>query len=323
MSRWILAVCLLALTASLPVSTFAEESTNKLVRIVTQRDGETTHFFVQNLEATEVTATFEFELKNLKSSAGGSVHTATYTPNELTEVFAVSPIDLNKKWSYSYVNHFTIGSLEAVHDDSAVYSLPYQAGTECKVTQGYNGTYSHTGPDQYAIDWKMPCHTPVHAARAGMVAKVKVDSNVGGPDRKFENCANYILIRHSDGTLANYAHLSNNGATVKPGQRVEAGDLIGYSGNTGFTSGPHLHFSVFKTKSGKQRLSIPVKFQTAGSSAITLVEGSSYKCIVAPTAVARAPVALPGPTTTPVSANRAVGSAPASSGVAKSRDAKS
>jgi murein DD-endopeptidase MepM/ murein hydrolase activator NlpD len=118
--------------------------------------------------------------------------------------------------------------------------------------------------------------------------KVKVDSNTGGPDRKFENCANYILIRHSDGTVANYAHLSKDGTRVKPGQVVEAGDLIGYSGNTGFTSGPHLHFSVFKTKSGKQRLSIPVKFQSANANCITLAEGKSYKCIVAPRAVAKA-----------------------------------
>jgi murein DD-endopeptidase MepM/ murein hydrolase activator NlpD len=218
-----------------------------------------------------VTATFELKLTNLKSSVGSS-YTATYPPNQLTEAFTVMPANRDKQWSYNYVNHFTMGSTKAVHDDSYVYTLPYQPGTEYKVTQGYNGTYSHTGSDQYAIDWKMPPGSPVHAARAGIVVKVKVDSNVGGPDRKYEDKANYILVRHNDGTLANYAHLSKDGAKVKVGQIVEAGDLIGLSGNTGFTSGPHLHFSVFKTRSGKQRESVPVKFLTANGNALTIAE---------------------------------------------------
>ncbi len=311
------ALCaLLAFTAgSGPAST--EPSTNKLVHIVTEKEGDRTRVFVQNLEPTDVTATFELELTNLKSSAGGSTYTATYPGNELTEAFTLSPINPDKQWGYSYVNHFTIGSIHSVHDDSAVYVLPYEAGTECKVTQGYNGSYSHSGADQFAIDWKMACGTPVHAARAGVVAKVKVDSSSGGPDRKYENSANYILIRHSDGTLANYAHLSKNGAKVKAGDVVEAGDLIGFSGNTGFTSGPHLHFSVFKTKSGKERLSIPVKFQTAASGALTLVEGRTYKNMVAPRAVAQAGVRSPSVSAAPVSMPKSAQpvSAPAVGGV--------
>jgi murein DD-endopeptidase MepM/ murein hydrolase activator NlpD len=192
------------------------------------------------------------------------------------------------------------------------------------VTQGYNGSYSHNGADQYAIDWKMPCGTPVHAARAGVVAKVKVDSSSGGPDRKYENCANYILIRHSDGTLANYAHLAKDGAKVKAGDVVEAGDLIGFSGNTGFTSGPHLHFSVFKTKNGKQRLSIPVQFQTASSGALTLVEGRTYKSIVPPKAVAHVRFSSPRVSATPVSLAKPVQPAPALPAVAaRSHEIKS
>jgi murein DD-endopeptidase MepM/ murein hydrolase activator NlpD len=146
------------------------------------------------------------------------------------------------------------------------------------VTQGYNGSYSHSGPDQYAIDFKMPPGTPVHAARGGRVVKVKEDSDQGGPSRKFESCANYILIRHDDGTLANYAHLQQASSSVKAGDVVEAGDLLALSGNTGFTSGPHLHFSVFKTRAdGRGRQSLPVKFKTLDSARITLKESRSYK----------------------------------------------
>src|ERR1043166_8283024 len=118
-----------------------------MVRVLTKREGEVTRFFVENLEMTEVTATFDLTLKNLKSNAGN--YSATYPAKCITEAFTVSPVDPDKQWSYSYVNHFTIGSTKAVHDDSVIYCLPYKAGTENKVTQGYNGSYSHSGADQY------------------------------------------------------------------------------------------------------------------------------------------------------------------------------
>ncbi len=249
----------------------------KMVKITTKKVGDVTRFFVENLEAGEVTSTFTVGLDNLKGNVTFP-YTSTYPPHQITEAFALSPIDSKKGWGYSYTNQFTMGSHLAVHDPSAVYLLPYAAGSGFRVTQGYNGTYSHTGPDQYAIDFKMPPGTPVHAARDGVVVKVKDDSGVGGPSRKFETCANYILIRHSDGTLANYAHLQKSSSRVRVGQQVSAGDLMALSGNTGFTSGPHLHFSVFKTRAdGGGRESLPMMFQTAESFRIELAEGRIYK----------------------------------------------
>ena len=87
-----------------------------------------------------------------------------------------------------------------------------------------------------------------------------------------------FLVRHGDATLANYAHLKKDGAVVKVGDTIEAGDLIGYSGNTGFSSGPHLHFSVFKTRNGSQRQTLPVKFRTSDAMSLTLAEGKNYTC---------------------------------------------
>src|ERR1043166_1795486 len=257
-----------------------ESSSQKMVKVITKKDGNLTRFFVNNLEGGEVTATFTVAADNLKGNVNFP-YTATYPAGQVTEAFSLTPVDASKGWGYSYTNHFTIGNFHAVHDDSCLYQLPYGAADGFRVTQGYDGSYSHSGPDQYAIDFKMPVGTPVHAARSGVVVKVKDDSNSGGPNRKYERCANYILIRHSDGTVANYAHLQKGSSRVKLGQFVAAGERLARSGNTGFTSGPHLHFSVFKTRAdGGGRESLPVKFETMEGSALALAEGRSYQPVL-------------------------------------------
>ncbi|MDB6016104.1 MAG: Peptidase [Pedosphaera sp.] len=247
-----------------------------MLRVTTREEGGVTHFYVQNVEAADVTATFNMHLINLKGSTNFP-YTTTFAGNQTVEAFALTPIDHDIPWDYSYDNAFTIGSMSAVHDDTYVYSLPYAPGSVFRVTQGYHGSFSHTGPDEYAIDWKMSVGTTVYAARGGVVVKSKDDSDKGGPDRKYESCANCILIQHSDGTIGIYAHLKKGGNRVKVGDKVSVGDCIGLSGNTGFTSGPHLHFSVFKTRSGKERLSLPVKFKSADDPRMTIVSGRNYK----------------------------------------------
>src|SRR5262245_11408966 len=79
------AVCSLAVGLVLPAATTADaqETTNKLVRVITKREGENTRFLVENLEATEITATFELKLTNLKTNAGSSL-TGTYPANKIT-----------------------------------------------------------------------------------------------------------------------------------------------------------------------------------------------------------------------------------------------
>jgi len=86
-----------------------------------------------------------------------------------------------------------------------------------------------------------------------------------------------VLIRHDDGTLGHYCHLKKGGVVVHPGQRVKTGEMIALSGSTGFSSGPHLHFCVFMTKDGRDRVSIPVKFRVSDGEAMTLVEGEKYR----------------------------------------------
>lgn len=164
-------------------------------------------------------------------------------------------------WSYRYNMQVYLGNFYSDgHDDGFVYTLPFPKGASFLVSQGYGGEFSHRGEN--AIDFVMKEGSEVMAMRDGVVAEVKEDSKSGCPNRSCLQMANSILIYHSDGTFARYAHLKYSGAMVEVGQKVEAGELIGYSGNTGWSSEPHLHFSIFELKEGNQTHSIPTKFMT-------------------------------------------------------------
>ena len=150
---------------------------------------------------------------------------------------------------------------------------PFAAGSEYPISQGFQGDRTHSTPDsEFAIDIVMPVGTTILAARDGTVMDVEEDFNRGGGDRgKFVDKANRVLILHDDGTMALYAHLDLASVSVRPGARVRAGQQIARSGNTGFSSGPHLHFAV-QQNTGMQLISIPFKFQTAAGEPAAPVE---------------------------------------------------
>ena len=269
--RRVLAVlCLFAFAFNLSA---AEQ---KLIKITTQKKEGDTQFFIENLQYADVTVTIELDLKNLDSTAPVPF-TATIPPRQKVPVFNLAASDPKQDSSWSYTYYATWGSLDVEHDDTQMYLLPYPTGLSFPVSQGFHGKYSHTGGDSYSIDFKMPEGSPVHAARDGVVVGIKDDSNVGGSDKKFEWDANYILIKHSDGTLGHYVHLQKSGVKINIGDQVKAGQFIGLSGNTGHSTGPHLHFAVFKAQTGKQRETLPVKFRTTPLLAEVLFEGRSYK----------------------------------------------
>lgn len=86
---------------------------------------------------------------------------------------------------------------------------------------------------------------------------VKEDSKEYGPTRNFTKKANQIIVMHDDGTFAYYVHLDYNQVFVEEGMMIEAGQPIGLSGLTGFTTKPHLHFVVMRDRG----ISIPIKFK--------------------------------------------------------------
>jgi murein DD-endopeptidase MepM/ murein hydrolase activator NlpD len=139
-----------------------------------------------------------------------------------------------------------------VKDDSSyVYALPYAVGTKHRLVQGYFSRFTHR--NRAALDFKMKKGTAIYAARGGVVARVKEDGDKGGLDAAYRQFGNNIIINHNDGTRAGYWHLQHNGIVVNVGDSVQQGQLIGYSGNTGYTAFPHLHFIVWKSEAGNWR----------------------------------------------------------------------
>ena len=145
-------------------------------------------------------------------------------------------------------------------DTAVVYRLPYAPNKKYLVAQGYWGNFSHQ--TTYALDFKMRRGQPVHAAREGIVlATASHFVEKKGKKKTLIEEANFIDVLHNDGTVASYWHLNTGGVLVKPGDTIYPGQLIGFSGNTGFSTMPHLHFEVYKRDANGYH-TIPTRFYT-------------------------------------------------------------
>lgn len=141
------------------------------------------------------------------------------------------------------------------HDQTYIYSLPFQKGKKILLIQAYESKMSHKG--EYALDFKVKEGTAIHAAREGRVIAVRSDSDKGGLKTENLSDGNYISVQHYDGSVAHYWHLKKESVLVNVGDEVLKDQLIGYSGNTGYSAFPHLHFEV--VQNGKQ---VPTRFST-------------------------------------------------------------
>ena len=94
-----------------------------------------------------------------------------------------------------------------------------------------------TNKFHHGMDFAAPIGTPIYATGDGTIEKIK-------KSRSKKDYGNYILINHGYDYQSFYAHLDK--VIVSKGRKVKRGDLIGYVGNTGISSGPHLHFEIWK-----------------------------------------------------------------------------
>lgn len=127
-----------------------------------------------------------------------------------------------------------------------IYSYPVKITSSVKIDS--ISSPAHTGRLKNAVDFIVPLETQIFAACNGAVIDVKHDSDIGEDEEKYDKNGNYIEIEHSYGEYSIYEHIRKYGSKVKVGDKVKRGQIIGYSGKTGWMGGlgPHVHFDVHR-----------------------------------------------------------------------------
>lgn len=263
-------VCLCLLAAPCP----AQEP--QCPRVLFKDFADHSEMWVDNPYEIETTLTLQMtELTNVSAEPSGPM-TLRVAPRSNYRIIYLTPNNLQSAWHYDWRCHWMWGRTDALHSPDTVYRLPYRSGASHKVLQGFNGKFTHTGDLQYAVDFDLSEGTEVLAAREGTVVLTEQRFKEGGIDPKFWTAVNFVIVQHADGTLAEYDHLQHMGVRAKVGQKVRPGDLLGLSGNTGYSQMPHLHFVVYRAKDGYSRESFPMKFLINGRPKAP-VEGESYR----------------------------------------------
>lgn len=241
-----------------------------------ERNGNTFEVFVSNPLYAPITIRFDITSTNMDLSEGSSFE-AVIPPLTTASAFSAAPANSQAAWTFNFRQRWVLGDTLAQHDNAVIYDLPFPKGKRYKIMQGFGGKFSHTGEFQYSIDFDMPVGTMVTAAREGVVVQVETSYTKGGIDPALKKKANLVTVLHTDNTLGDYVHLRPGGSLVEVGQEIKRGDPIGYSGNTGYTSKPHLHFHVQKPldTNGKWS-SLPIRFRAVEGNGVGLKEGQGY-----------------------------------------------
>jgi murein DD-endopeptidase MepM/ murein hydrolase activator NlpD len=277
--KWPLGSLALILLGGVPGVAAGLEPELPGIEVLKQRFGGGIAFALRNPNLAELTLSLDFSVINLASNVRLPLEVVIPPTCTTQPLVFLRPVDPRKRWNYAWHIDFIWGSPRARQADGQLYLLPFPAGSSFRVVQSQDGSFSHTGEDRFAIDFGMPEGTPVLAARDGLVVLTRDEFAAGAPDPSLKTRANLVFVRHSDGTLGEYAHLMKGGVRVKAGDTVRAGQLLALSGNTGYSSRPHLHFMVFRAKDSKSRESLPIRFATAQGSGLVLEQGKSYTAL--------------------------------------------
>ncbi len=222
--------------------------------------------------------TYITDLDSEENLTEGSSHTLSYSPSQIS-----SPVGSYKvviKYTENYSDYITLGEKTVIVEDcdgEKLYKLPFPEGTSYTVSR----TTEHgAGDGYYAIDFAMSMSSEIVATRAGTVThSTEYFPNDNCPYPNCDDClndVNRVVIDHGDGESTLYLHLTENGSLVTVGQYVEQGEVIGYSGNSGCSSGPHLHFQVQETGSSWWEQSVQAYFDDVATDCGILQSGETY-----------------------------------------------
>ena len=255
-------------------------SLQKPIRVVSIKSSTGYDIYLENHSYSDVTIKLQTKnTLNIQSSVT-LPHIGSYSARSRTKILHLSKIKSSESSTFQMQYSSVFGRLNTKYNENYLYSLPYKRGKAYFLTQGFNGKATHQGHSAYALDFQMPIGTAVHAMRDGIVISAESKHTEHGFSPEFAAKANHIIIAHTDGTMAMYGHLNTDGVRVKLGDRVYKHQHIGYSGNTGYSSGPHLHVHISWLQSfSKGASSVHFKFKSKRGRIDSPVENSKYTAI--------------------------------------------
>lgn len=255
----------------------AQGGADATLSIYRSEDGYLYEFRAQNRDSAEYALEVSMNLENLRSTVA-LPYKGTLAANmaDETPLFRLQRLSMDEPASYKKLGwRLTPGgsSGDRPVTHNGVYGYPWPRGKAFTIDNGFNGYGAHQGAWGYAVDFKMPVGSPITAAREGTVIAVQTKYSKGGNDPSLGDKANYVFIRHPDGSIGRYLHIRKNGATVQPGQEVATGDLIAYSGNVGWSTDPHLHFDVVVPDGRGGQKTVPFVFRVPDGRTVKPAQG--------------------------------------------------
>jgi murein DD-endopeptidase MepM/ murein hydrolase activator NlpD len=239
------------------------------------QDGMSLRFLVNNQTNAPYSIRVVFdELENLKAQNPLPIR-AVVPAGESRGIGSFKTVDPSLGTRFRYRFHAALGSSLARTNAAPLYQMPFGGTTPRVLSQGAGGQHSHTGANKWAFDFAMFSGTPVLAARGGIVVEVVDRYRAGGLGARFHDKANRVTVLHTDGSLAMYAHLQR-GAVAKVGDPVLTGDVVGLSGDTGRSTGPHLHFMVWKRRADLTMASLSIRFEGRNGHGMVPIQGVAY-----------------------------------------------